>query len=83
MKVTREQAAARRDRSSTWPSELFRAHGFDGVAIAEIMKSAGVTHGELAACFAHENVRHVVVRDATWPIRRRSADRQPFRVERS
>jgi len=45
MKVTREQAAARRERIVDVASELFRAHGFDGVAIAEIMKSAGVTHG--------------------------------------
>ena len=45
MKVTREQAAARRDNIVDVASELFRARGFDGVGIAEIMKAAGVTHG--------------------------------------
>jgi TetR/AcrR family transcriptional repressor of nem operon len=45
MKVTREQAAARREHIIDVASELFRARGFDGVAIDEIMKSAGVTHG--------------------------------------
>jgi len=45
MKVTREQAAARREQIVDVASELFRARGFDSVAIAEIMKSAGVTHG--------------------------------------
>jgi TetR/AcrR family transcriptional repressor of nem operon len=45
MKVTREQAAARREQILDVASELFRARGFDAVAIAEVMKSAGVTHG--------------------------------------
>jgi len=45
MKVTREAAAARREQILDVASELFRTHGFDGIAIADIMKSAGVTHG--------------------------------------
>jgi TetR/AcrR family transcriptional regulator, transcriptional repressor for nem operon len=45
MRVTREQAAARREQIVDVASELFRAHGFDGVAISEIMNAAGVTHG--------------------------------------
>ena len=45
MKVTREESAARREQIVEIASELFRLHGFDGVAIADIMKAAGVTHG--------------------------------------
>src|SRR3954463_6153411 len=45
MRVTREQAAARREQILDLASELFRARGFDGVAIGEIMNAAGVTHG--------------------------------------
>jgi TetR/AcrR family transcriptional repressor of nem operon len=45
MKVSRELAAARRAQIVDIASELFRAHGFDGVAIPEIMRAAGVTHG--------------------------------------
>ena len=45
MKVSRELAAARREQIVDIASQLFRARGFDGVAIPEIMRAAGVTHG--------------------------------------
>ena len=45
MKVTREESAARREQIVEIASELFRIHGFDGVAISDIMKAVGVTHG--------------------------------------
>ena len=45
MKVTREESAARREQIVEIASELFRKRGFDGVAISDIMKAVGVTHG--------------------------------------
>ena len=45
MKVTREQAAANREKIVEVASTLFRKHGFDGIGVADIMKAAGLTHG--------------------------------------
>jgi TetR/AcrR family transcriptional repressor of nem operon len=45
MKVSREQAAANRDKVVDVASMLFRKHGFDGIGVADIMKAAGLTHG--------------------------------------
>lgn len=45
MKVSREEAAANRERIVEAASRLFREHGFDGVGVADIMKDAGLTHG--------------------------------------
>jgi TetR/AcrR family transcriptional repressor of nem operon len=52
MKVTREQAAANRERVVEAASLLFRKHGFDGVGVADIMKAAGLTHGGFYGQFA-------------------------------
>src|SRR5262245_10098091 len=45
MKVTREQAVENRERIVAAAARLFREHGFDGIGVADIMKSAGLTHG--------------------------------------
>ena len=45
MKVTREQAAATRERILGAAAKLFREHGLDGIGVADLMKSAGLTHG--------------------------------------
>jgi TetR/AcrR family transcriptional repressor of nem operon len=45
MKVSRQQAAANRDKVVDVASRLFRKHGFDGIGLADIMKAAGLTHG--------------------------------------
>ena len=45
MKVSREQAAANREKVVDVASTLFRKHGFDGIGVADIMKAAGLTHG--------------------------------------
>lgn len=45
MKVSREQAAENRARVLEVAGRLFREKGFDGIAVAEIMKGAGLTHG--------------------------------------
>ena len=45
MRVTREQAAANREKILDVAGALFRERGFDGIGLADIMKRAGLTHG--------------------------------------
>ncbi len=45
MKVSREQAAENRARVVKTATRLFRERGFDGVAVADLMREAGLTHG--------------------------------------
>jgi TetR/AcrR family transcriptional repressor of nem operon len=45
MKVSRAEAEENRERIIDVASELFRQHGFDGIGIADLMKTAGLTHG--------------------------------------
>jgi TetR/AcrR family transcriptional repressor of nem operon len=52
MRVTREQAAAHREKILEVASTLFRQHGFDGIGVADIMKRAGLTHGGFYGHFA-------------------------------
>jgi TetR/AcrR family transcriptional repressor of nem operon len=52
MKVTREQVAKNRQRILEVAGKLFREKGFDGVSVADIMKSAGLTHGAFYGHFA-------------------------------
>ena len=55
MRVTREQAAANRERILEVAGTLFREHGFDGIGVAEIMKRAGLTHGGFYGHFASKD----------------------------
>ena len=45
MKVSREQAAANRERVVEAAGRLFRENGFDGVSIVDLMNAAGLSHG--------------------------------------
>lgn len=45
MKISREQALANREKVLETASGLFRERGFDGVAVADLMRAAGFTHG--------------------------------------
>lgn len=45
MKVSREQAAANRERVLDTAARLYRENGFGGIGVADIMKAAGLTHG--------------------------------------
>jgi TetR/AcrR family transcriptional repressor of nem operon len=55
VKVSREQAAANHDRIVEVASELFRERGFEGVAVADLMKAAGLTHGGFYGHFDSKN----------------------------
>jgi TetR/AcrR family transcriptional regulator, transcriptional repressor for nem operon len=52
VRVTREQAAANREKILEVAGMLFREHGFDGIGVADIMKRAGLTHGGFYGHFA-------------------------------
>lgn len=52
MKVSREQAAENRQRIVETASRLFRERGLDGIGVADLMKSAGLTHGGFYGHFA-------------------------------
>ena len=45
MRISKEQAAENRERVVEAASGLFRERGFDGVAVADLMRAAGFTHG--------------------------------------
>ena len=55
MRVTREQAAAHREKILEVAGALFRERGFDGIGVADIMKSAGLTHGGFYGHFASKD----------------------------
>jgi TetR/AcrR family transcriptional regulator, transcriptional repressor for nem operon len=55
MKVSREKAAANRERILNAAAALFRAKGFGGIGVADIMKAADLTHGGFYGHFASKD----------------------------
>ena len=55
MRVSREQAAANRERIIEAAGELFRSKGFSGIGVADIMKAAELTHGGFYGHFASKD----------------------------
>jgi TetR/AcrR family transcriptional regulator, transcriptional repressor for nem operon len=55
MRVSREQAAANRERIIEAAGELFRRNGFAGIGLADIMKAADLTHGGFYGHFASKD----------------------------
>jgi TetR/AcrR family transcriptional repressor of nem operon len=55
VRVTREQAAANREKVLAVAGTLFRERGYDGVGVADIMKRAGLTHGGFYGHFASKD----------------------------
>lgn len=45
MKISKAQATENRERIVQAASQLFRERGFDGVAVGDLTKAAGFTHG--------------------------------------
>jgi TetR/AcrR family transcriptional repressor of nem operon len=70
MKVSREKAAENRERVIEAAAALFRARGFDGIGVAEIMKAADLTHGGFYGQFSSKDdliaqaSRHTLERSA-------------------
>ncbi len=55
MKVSKEQMAENRERILDTAAQLFREKGFDGIGVADLMKSAGLTHGGFYGHFASKD----------------------------
>jgi TetR/AcrR family transcriptional repressor of nem operon len=55
MRVSRQKAAENRQRVIDTASALFRARGFDGIGVADIMKAADLTHGGFYGHFASKD----------------------------
>jgi TetR/AcrR family transcriptional repressor of nem operon len=55
MKVSKEQMAENRERILDAAAQLFREKGFDGIGVADLMKSAGLTHGGFYGHFASKD----------------------------
>jgi TetR/AcrR family transcriptional repressor of nem operon len=72
MKVSREQAAATRERILEQASRLFREHGLDGIGVADLMKGAGLTHGGF---YAHFDSKEDLMAQACERALLRSAER--------
>ena len=55
MRVSREQAAANRERIIEAAGQLFRSKGFSGIGVADLMKAAALTHGGFYGHFASKD----------------------------
>jgi len=55
MRVTRAKAAENRERIVEAAGALFRAKGFDGIGVADIMKAVDLTHGGFYGHFASKD----------------------------
>src|SRR6266478_3735251 len=79
MKVSREKAAANRERIVDVASRLFREKGFDGIGVADLMKGAGMTHGGF---YGHFESKDDLAREACGRAMARASDRWTAVVER-
>ncbi|WP_332768731.1 TetR/AcrR family transcriptional regulator [Phenylobacterium sp.] len=61
MRISREKVRENRERVVTAAAELFRAQGFEGVAVPELMKAAGLTHGGF---YNHFESKEALAREA-------------------
>lgn len=56
MKVSKKQAQQNREAVVDIAGRLFRERGFDGIGVADLMRSAGLTHGGFYASFGSKEV---------------------------
>lgn len=71
MKVTREQAQQNRDNVVQAAASLFRERGIDGIGLAELMKSVGLTHGGFYRQFGSKE--ELVAEACSWAFERSAA----------
>jgi len=72
MRVSREEAAATRERILEAASRLFRERGYDGIGVADLMKGAGLTHGGF---YSHFDSKEHLMAEASARALRASAQR--------
>jgi TetR/AcrR family transcriptional repressor of nem operon len=87
MRVSREKAAEHRERIIEAASALFRAKGFDGIGVADIMKAADLTHGGFYGHFSSKddlvtqsNKRTMTRAAENWSKITASDPKEPFRA---
>ena len=71
MKVSREQAQQNREKVVQSAARLFRERGIDGVGVAELMKSVGLTHGGFYGQFGSKE--ELVAEACAWAFERSTA----------
>jgi TetR/AcrR family transcriptional repressor of nem operon len=78
MRITKVQAKENRDRVVAAAAELFRARGFEGVAVNELMAAAGFTHGGFYNHFASKDALAAEAVESAFrqmaAVRERAAD---------
>ena len=79
MKVTREQAAANRERVLDTAARLFRERGFGGIGVADLMREAGLTHGGFYGQFESKDA---LAAEACARVHERSMARWTTRIAR-
>ena len=72
MKVSREQVALNRQRIVETAAKLFREKGYDGIGVADLMKSAGLTHGGF---YGHFESKEDLLAEATAHALKKSVER--------
>jgi TetR/AcrR family transcriptional repressor of nem operon len=72
MRVSRETAAENRERIIDAAGALFRAKGFGGIGVADIMKTADLTHGGF---YGHFDSKDALVAEASRRTMARAAAR--------
>lgn len=70
MRVSREKAAANRERIIDAAAALFRAKGYAGIGVADIMKAAELTHGGF---YGHFNSKDDLIAQASQRSMARAA----------
>src|SRR4051812_29695309 len=71
MKVSREQAQQNREKVVQSAARLFRERGIDGVGVAELMNSVGLTHGGFYGQFGSKE--ELVAEACAWAFERSAA----------
>src|SRR4051794_7797849 len=68
MKVSREQAQLNREKVVESAARLFRERGIDGIGLAELMRSVGLTHGGFYGQFGSKE--ELVAEACAWAFDR-------------
>jgi TetR/AcrR family transcriptional regulator, transcriptional repressor for nem operon len=80
VKVSREQAAQNRERILDAAAQLFRERGFEGLGLADLMRTVGLTHGGF---YGHFSSKEDLMAQACERAVTRSCEAWSKRVDRS
>ena len=68
MRISKAQAQENHDQVVAKAAELFRERGFEGLAVGELMKAAGFTHGGFYNHFASKEALSAEALDAAFRL---------------